>query len=433
MMRNHIQKMIIGLCILGLFWNCQPHVVVHQEPIESQTTKDTIQVSASVQTCKPKLGVENFYENFADDWQDKKVGLITNQTGILPDGRTNIEYLADKITIAKIFSPEHGILGIEPAGNGDKNHTFVRSLYRKSPETIAEEFIHLDIVLFDMQDVGVRPYTFLTTMIKAMKAAAIANVPLMILDRPNPLGEMVSGAVLDSAFLSDVGALPVPYCHGMTFGELAEFAKCLKIGVTTEVIPMLHWNVSDGFGVYKIHWIPSSPHIPKLETILPFATLGAIGELGILSEGVGWTLPFEVLGAPWIVANFSLADSLNALNLPGISFRKISFKPFYGPFQNQICHGVQLIFTKSEKTDPFWSGILILEKMIQLFPNIDFFANKNGVRMFDLACGTDEIRLCLQNGKSCDEIKNTINNRLLHFVTKKNTIQKYRHYRNTND
>ncbi len=403
-----IARNFLRITIAIIFWNCQPPVVVPPPPIdgpEFETIVDTIaEISQVEMKQSPKLGIENFYENFAENWQRKNIGLITNQTGILSDGKSNIEYLEQKIEIQKIFSPEHGYLGVEPAGNGDKNHAFVRSLYRKTPEKIAEEFTNLDLILFDIQDVGVRPYTFLTTMVKAMKAAEIAEIPLWILDRPNPIGDVILGAVLDSAFLSDVGALPVPYCHGMSLGELAKFAQNLEIGETTEIIPMQNWCTTDEYSAFKIPWIPSSPHIPKLETILPFATLGAIGELGILSEGVGWTLPFEVLGAPWISADFPLADSLNSMNLSGISFRKISFKPFYGRFKNQTCHGVQIIISEDGISDPFWSGIAILEKMIQLFPNADFFADKTGVRMFDLACGTDKIRIGLQSGKSVGEM-----------------------------
>ena len=409
MIGNFMRKRkMVFLLFAGLFWHCQPPVVVQQEPIqtqESEVVADTVeQFIPELKIESPKLGIENFYENFAEKWQDKTIGLVTNQTGILPDGRTNIEYLAEKIEIQKIFSPEHGFWGIELAGNGDENHAFIQSLYRKTPEKIAKEFANLDLVLFDIQDVGVRPYTFLTTMVKAMKASEIADVPFFILDRPNPIGEVISGAVLDSMFLSDIGALPVPYCHGMTLGELAKFAQNLGIGATTEIIPMQNWSSADGFSAFGIHWIPSSPHIPKLETISPFATFGAIGELGVISEGVGWTLPFEVLGAPWVSADFPLADSLNSLNLSGISFRKISFKPFYGRFKNKTCHGVQLIIAESGISDPFWSGIAILEKLICLFPEIEFFADKTGVRMFDLACGTDKIRIGLQNGKLVDEI-----------------------------
>jgi uncharacterized protein YbbC (DUF1343 family) len=243
-------------------------------------------------------------------------------------------------------------------------------------------------------------------MAGVMEAAAEYHKEVIILDRPNPIGgKAVAGNVLDPKFASFVGRYPIPYRHGMTIAELALlFNKEFGIDCSLRVVPMVGWKRSMYWHQTGLHWVPTSPHVPHWETILHMAATGILGELGILSVGVGYTSPFEMIGAPWINGP-ELARDLNKLNLKGVLFRPLYFKPYYLNFKGEICQGIQLHITDYESFDPYSTGLYLMYYYIHHYPQHDLFAKKDRIKMFDKVVGTDKLRLKLQAGDSVEQIE----------------------------
>ena len=257
---------------------------------------------------------------------------------------------------------------------------------------------------FDIQDVGVRPYTYIYTMAHAMEAARDAGIDFIVLDRPNPLGgELIEGNVLDPDFKSFIGLYPIPYVHGMTAGELAWlFNREFGIGANLRIVPMEGWRRDMTFNDTGLGWVPTSPHIPNSETVPFYAATGSIGELGTLSVGVGYTAPFRIVGAPWIHAQ-NLADELNGREIPGVFFRPMHWQQFYGIFKGQIISGIALHINDQQIFSPFATGIHILDVIGDLYPEQGIFPDNRAPGFFR-ATGTDMIYNSLKAGVPADVI-----------------------------
>ena len=255
-------------------------------------------------------GLDNLVSEKFAALKGKHVGLITNQTGRSRDGRFGADLFlnAKELKLVALFAPEHGLMGERSAGvPSDTLELYhgvpVYSLYGRTRKPTKAMLRGIDALVFDIQDVGVRPYTFLSTMILAMQVAAENKIPFYVLDRPNPLsGDRIEGNVLDTSLKSFVGVLPIPYIHGMTLGELAEmakakgwFANAAKLKLT--VVPMKGWKRSMYWNETGLTWIAPSPNVPHFENAVGLAMLGAIGELGILSIGIGSDQPFLRIGS----------------------------------------------------------------------------------------------------------------------------------------
>ncbi|MFO7946155.1 MAG: DUF1343 domain-containing protein, partial [Armatimonadota bacterium] len=232
----------------------------------------------------------------------------------------------------------------------------------------------IDLLIYDIQDIGSRSYTYISTMAVAMEVAAENNLPFMVLDRPNPLGgERVEGRPLDAQFKSFVGAFPIPYVYGMTCGELARMINdrgWLEGGVRCElsVIPMQGWRRSMTFEQTRLPWVPTSPHIPQATTSLFYAATGIMGELQVISEGVGYTLPFELAGAPFIKDAGRFAQALNHRRLPGTRFRPMYFTPYYiDRIKGKPCGGVQ-IYVDPATSDLTAIQFHIMDAVRKLYP-----------------------------------------------------------------
>ena len=260
--------------------------------------------------------------------------------------------------------------------------------------------------MVDIQDIGLRAYTYIYTMAMVMQAAAEYDKQVIILDRPNPLGgERVEGNLVEKKYLSFVGLYPIPYQHGMTIAELALlFNREFDINCNLDVVPMLGWKRSMLWEDTGFKWIPTSPHIPHWQSILYMGATGTFGELGILSEGVGYTSPFEIVGAPWIDGEI-FAERLNRLGLPGIYFRPLYFKPYYAHYAGQICQGVQLHITDPLIFQPYITGLHIMQTHMKLYPERNLFSKKNRVKMFEKVVGTDKIRKSLLVGESIHQLE----------------------------
>jgi uncharacterized protein YbbC (DUF1343 family) len=360
-----------------------------------------------------RLGIDRLVKEYSHLVEGKRVGLITNPTGLAGDLQTSIDLLhgAERIELTALFGPEHGVRGDIKGGikienfQDAKTSIPVYSLYGKTHKPTAEMLADVDVLLFDLQDIGIRPYTYIYTMARAMEAAKEYSIQFVVLDRPNPMGgTLVGGPVLEPEFASGIGLYPIPYVHGMTVGELAIlFNEEFGINCRLTVVPMENWRRDMLFAETGLMWVPTSPHVPRPESCFYMASTGGFGELWSLSEGVGTPLPFELCGAPWIDGE-RLADAMNELGLPGVYFRPLYFRPYYLRFVNEQCGGVQIHITDFAKYRPLTVAMHLLATVRDLFPEQDFFQQSTRTLSFDRAFGTDRVRKDLMAGKSATEI-----------------------------
>jgi len=362
----------------------------------------------------------------------KRVGLLTNPSGITMDGRSSIDALheAPNVNLVALFAPEHGVRGTAyggdkvTSGTDPQSGVFVYSIYGKTNTPKVEWLKQLDVLVYDIQDTGNRSYTFYCTMANAMKAAREAGITFIVCDRPNPMsGNLVDGNILDvSKGTSLVGCFPIAYFYGMTPGELARMInEEFGVGCKLEVVKMKGWSRSMVFGQTGLLWVPPSQHVPRFETAYYMGITGTLGELHTVNEGVGYTLPFETLGAPWINGD-QLADALNARNLPGLFFRPMSYMPRYATYKDQLIHGVEIHITDFSVVRPIEASVDIMEVLQKLYPEKNPLgvvqdplpadpekakeakAARARVSMFNKVMGTDQVRLDILAGKSAVEV-----------------------------
>ncbi len=354
-----------------------------------------------------KTGIEVLENTGYADLLGKRVGLITNPTGVNSKLKSSIDILFDasEVKLVALYGPEHGVRGDYGAGDhvdSDKDGKTglpVYSLYGKTRKPSAEMLKNIDVLVYDIQDIGSRSYTYISTMGLAMEAAAENGKEFIVLDRPNPLGgEKMEGPIVDPEFISFVSQFPIPYVHGLTCGELATYLnekKLLKNGVQCDlkVIKMEGWKRNMIFQETGLPWVPSSPHIPHPHSPYYYPVTGILGELYVYSIGVGYTLPFQVVAAPWIDAQ-KLSRNLNGLKLPGITFRPVHFKPYYSVSKGELVHGVQIHLTDAKAAPLSLIQFYILQEAYQLWPDKNVFELCDPARfsMFDKVCGTDEVR-----------------------------------------
>jgi uncharacterized protein YbbC (DUF1343 family) len=359
-----------------------------------------------------KPGIDVLIDQNFDLLRGKRVGLITNATGVTHDFRSTIDvlYKAPGVKLTALFGPEHGVRGDIEAGKQVAQYTdastgvIVYSLYGGVRKPSLSMLAEIDVLIYDIQDIGSRAYTFIYTMALGMKAAQEKGIPFIVLDRPNPLGgNRVEGNVLDPAFSSFIGMYPIPYIYGMTVGELARlFNTEFHINCELQVVPMQNWTRDMRYDETGLAWIPTSPHVPHANVAFFVATTGCIGELQTVSEGVGYTSPFEIIGAPWINSR-QLSENLNARHLPGVFFRPMYYRPYYMKWTKQQCEGVQIHITDWRSFQPAAAQLHILAAIQLLYPEQHIFQSE-GTAMFDKANGTDKIRRELEKGTAADVI-----------------------------
>jgi uncharacterized protein YbbC (DUF1343 family) len=367
-----------------------------------------------------ETGLEALINSKFESLKNKKIGLITNPTGVDHNLHSNIDILFDApgIKLVALFSPEHGIRGDFAAG--DQVATTVDvitklpvySLYGKTRKPAPEMLKGIDVLLYDIQDIGSRSYTYISTLGLAMEAAAENNIEFIVLDRPNPLGGIrMEGPVTLPGFTSFVSQFAIPYIHGLTVGELAKFLNeegllKNKVKCNLKIIKMKGWKREMYFSDTGLPWVPSSPHIPEVQSTLFYPATGILGELYVASIGVGYTLPFQLVAAPWLNAD-SLSHALNLLKLPGIIFRPVHFKPYYSVSQGEIVHGVQIHFTDKKAAPLSLIQFYILQEAYKLRPDKNVFnlCEKSRLDMFDKVCGTDRVRIEFSKSFKVDSIK----------------------------
>ncbi|MBI5864462.1 MAG: DUF1343 domain-containing protein [Planctomycetes bacterium] len=377
-----------------------------------------ISSAAAQSPAKVALGVDVLEKSGFQRLAGKRVGLITNPTGVDGGLRSTIDVLAAAkgVNLIALFGPEHGVRGDAAAGEAVKDardritDVPVFSLYGKTRKPTAEMLQGIDTLVFDVQDVGCRSYTYVSTMAVAMEAAAEHDIEFVVLDRPNPLGgDRVEGRIPDPAFRSFVSHLPIPYVHGMTVGEIAQMAngegwlgpKEKPLHCKLTVVPMDGWKRSMFWDQTGLTWVPTSPHIPHADTPFFYASTGILGELGVLTEGVGYPLPFELIGHPELDAE-AYAKELNSRKLPGVRFRPAYFKPFYGRLAEKICGGVQVMWTDVSAAELSIISLHALDAARTVGPAIDFTPRKGS--LFDKVCGTDAIRKAIEARRPIGEV-----------------------------
>ncbi|HRZ98591.1 MAG TPA: DUF1343 domain-containing protein, partial [Paludibacter sp.] len=352
-----------------------------------------------------KTGIEVLRSQNFKMLEGKRVGLITNPTGVDSNMKPTIDILfeAPNVKLVALFGPEHGVRGDAYAGDKVENVTDpktglpVFSLYGKTRKATPEMLKDIDVLVYDIQDNGCRSYTYISTMGLAMEAAAENNIEFVVLDRPNPLGgQKIEGNLTEEPFISFVSQFKIPYLYGQTCGELAIMLnkeKMLKKQCNLSVVKMKGWHRKMTWEDTGLEWVIASPHIPYKQSSYYYPVTGILGELGYLSIGVGYTLPFQIVGAPWINAD-SLALAMNQLQLTGIAFRPIHFKPFYSAFKDEHCHGVQIHIMNYKKANLSEVQFYIMQELNKLNPDKAVFknANKDRFNMFDKVSGSDQIR-----------------------------------------
>lgn len=346
-----------------------------------------------------RLGIENLDEHLAL-FRGKRVGLITNATGIDSRWNRSIDLLRAKVKLTTLFAPEHGLRGTVVAGaavpyeQDPVSGLPIYSLHGDVKKPTAAMLKNIDVLAFDIQDIGARPYTYIYTMAYAMQAAREQGKEFVVFDRPNPIGgELVEGGVLKPEYSSFIGLYPIPLRHGMTVGELARlFNETFGIGVKLTVVPMTGWKRGMQMEDTALPWVMTSPNIPTPESARAYAGTGLFGGTNV-SEGIGTTRPFELVGAPWLDAQ-KLADRMNAQKLPGVVFRPVNFTPQWGKYQGRTCNGVQLQVTDKTRFEAVTAGILLLQAIRELGGSAFKFNPPTGKDrwMIDLYAGGPELR-----------------------------------------
>ncbi len=338
--------------------------------------------------------------------EGKRVGLVTNPTGVDNNLVSDIDLLhrAKNVNLVALFGPEHGVRGSAHAGfsvNNDIDPATglkVYSLYGKNRTPSKEMLEGIDVLVYDIQDIGCRSFTYVSTLGNLMKAAAQNHIKVVVLDRPNPLGgEKVEGNLVEDDCVSFVSQFKIPYVYGLTPGEVALLlngegllggAKC-----DLTVVKMKGWKRRMTYEDTGLKWVLSSPHIPQATTALFYPITGIVGELDSLSIGVGYTMPFQLIGAPWIKAP-QLADDLNALRLPGVLFRPVYYSPYYAYGKGSELQGVQIYLTDYRKARLCDIQFYVLQELYKLYPDHPILeqASDNRKSMIDKVCGSKQIR-----------------------------------------
>lgn len=396
-------------------------------------------------TQRVKTGIDILCESFPAFLEGKRIGLVTNPTGITSNFESTIEIFArnPKLKLTALYGPEHGVRGnaqageyvpfyidekygipvfslygqsMRPAPSMLKNiDEIMRSFDTKRDEKIPQKEMikEIDVMVFDIQDVGTRIYTYIATMAYCMEACASAGIPFVVLDRPNPInGISIEGPILKyPEYSSFVGIYPIPVRHGMTVGELAKLfnEKFLEKKVKLHIIPMKGWRRDMWFDETGLPWVIPSPNMPTLETATVYP--GQVFLEGTnISEGRGTTKPFEIFGAPWI-DGYELTKKLNSLNLPGVKFREAWFTPTFSKYQGKLCGGSQIHIVDRDKFRPFETTLYIIQTVLKMYPDkFEFYES-----YFDKIMGNSEVRKMLLKGKSVEKIVKSYEEELKKF------------------
>ena len=363
-------------------------------------------LATQAQKITIKTGLEVLKEQRFQCLKGKRVGLITNPTGVDNHLRSTIDILheAPEVNLTALYGPEHGVRGDVHAGDKIDSGTDpatglpVYSLYGATRNPTPEMLKDIDVLVYDIQDIGCRSFTYISTMGLAMEAAAENNIEFVVLDRPNPLGGLkIEGCIVEDGFFSFVSQYKIPYVYGLTCGELALMLNADKQpgkACKLHVVKMKGWKRKMDYTQTGLQWIPPSPHIPHAHSAFFYPVSGIFGELGYASIGVGYTIPFQMFAAPWIDA-VQLADAMNAHQMSGVTFRPIYLKPFYSVGKGELLQGVQMHITNFQRVELTPMQFVFMEEVARLYPKHAVLANADAKRfdMFDKVSGSKQVRI----------------------------------------
>lgn len=359
-----------------------------------------------------RTGIEVLQKRGFEGLKGKRVGLVTNPSGVDRYLNSTIDILfnAPEVNLVALYGPEHGVRGDVYAGDHIADTTDpatglpVYSLYGATRKPTWQMLEGIDIIVYDIQDVGVRSYTFISTLGLVMEACGQMGIEVMVLDRPNPLGgNKIEGCYVEQPFNSFVSQYKIPYVYGLTVGELAimineeglnrgqkgdqEPARC-----DLTVIPMEGWERDMLYEDTGLPWVLPSPNIPFKDTPMYYAAAGVCGELyGFMNIGIGYTLPFQLFGAEWLDPD-KLKARLESYDLPGVSFRTIWYKPISGSLKGKLVKGIQYFFTDYEAARITETQFYVMQAVAELYPDKKAFEIISGYGLFDKVCGTDYVR-----------------------------------------
>ena len=371
--------------------------------------QDTLQISVGP---KVKTGIEVLRSKGFEGLTGKNVGLVTNPSGVDSHLESTVDILfeAPEVNLVALYGPEHGVRGNAYAGDkvadsrDSKTGLPVYSLYGATRKPTPQMLEDIDVMVYDIQDVGVRSYTFISTLGLVMEACAEKGIEVVVLDRPNPLGgNKIEGCYVEQPFNSFVSQYKIPYIYGLTVGELAVLlneeglnrgqkgnqppARC-----KLTVVPMEGWTRDMLYEDTGLPWVLPSPNIPFKDSPMYYAASGVCGELyGFMNIGIGYTLPFQLFGALWLDPE-KLKARLESYELPGISFRTIWYKPYFGSLAGKHVKGLQFFFTDYEKARVTETQFYVMQAVAELYPDKRAFEVVSGVGLFDKVCGTDYVR-----------------------------------------
>lgn len=372
-----------------------------------------------------KPGIEVLEDRGFEGLVGRRVGLVTNPSGVDRSLRSTIDILYDApgVELVALYGPEHGVRGDVYAG-GKVNDTVdeatglpVYSLYGATRQPTHEMLKGIDVMVYDIQDVGVRSYTFISTLGLVMRTCAELGIEVMVLDRPNPLGgNKIEGCYVEQPFNSFVSQYRIPYVYGLTVGELAVMIneegmnrgqkgdqEPLKCRLT--VIPMEGWERDMLYEDTGLPWVLPSPNIPYKDTPIYYAAAGVCGELyGFMNIGIGYTLPFQLFGAIWVDPD-ALKARLDSYGLEGVSFRTIWYKPVSGSLRGQLVKGLQYFFTDYEAARVTETQFHVMQAVAELYPDKKAFEIISGYGLFDKVCGTDYVRKEFSKRYKVEDIK----------------------------
>ena len=371
-------------------------------------------VSAELNAARPvvKPGVEVLRDGGFKELQGKRVGLVTNPSGVDRYLRSTVDILfnAPGVNLVALYGPEHGVRGDVYAGGhvtdtkDEATGLPVYSLYGPTRKPTPQMLEGIDVMVYDIQDVGARSYTFISTLGLVMEACAAKGIEVVVLDRPNPLGgNKIEGCYVEQPFNSFVSQYRIPYVYGLTVGELAIMIneEGLNRGQKGDqaparckltVVPMEGWERDMLYEDTGLPWVLPSPNIPFKETPLYYAAAGICGELyGFMDIGIGYTLPFQTFGATWLDPE-KLKARLESYRLPGVSFRTIWYKPIAGSRKGELVKGLQFFFTDYDKARVTETQFYVMQAVAELYPDKKAFEIISGYGLFDKVCGTDYVR-----------------------------------------
>ena len=360
-----------------------------------------------------KTGIEVLRDRGFEGLKGKRVGLVTNPSGVdrYLNSTVDILYNAPDVELVALYGPEHGVRGDVYAGDkvDDMKDAAtglpVYSIYGATRKPTPQMLRGIDVMVYDIQDVGARSYTFISTLGLVMEACAAKGIEVMVLDRPNPLGgNKIEGCYVEQPFNSFVSQYRIPYVYGLTVGELANLIneEGLNRGQKGDqepvrckltVVPMEGWTRDMLYEDTGLPWVLPSPNIPFKESPMYYASSGISGELyGFMNIGIGYTLPFQIFGALWLDPE-KLKEKLESYGLQGISFRTIWYKPYFGSLAGKLVKGLQFFFTDYGKARLTDTQFFVMQAVAELYPDKKAFEIISGYGLFDKVCGTDYVRL----------------------------------------